>query len=69
MAFEPGDTIIVSYFWPRRDVRATVVEVDPAGRYGPHRGWLLTRQPLHHDDPDDGETVDVIAHGDFCRPA
>lgn len=65
--FQVGDEILVYYGIPVRAVEATVVEVEPEGRYGKQRGWLLTRQPLHDDDPNDGETVDVVAAAEYCE--
>lgn len=64
---KPGDIVTVSY--TGYTVEAKVLEVDPVGRYGPQRGWLMVEQITDYEDRPEGDRPTYEAAVEFCVPS
>ena len=47
-ALEPGDLVSVEYW--SGPILASVIEVEPVGRYGPQLGWVTIEQLTDFED-------------------
>jgi len=57
LALNPGDCVVVQYLG--YEIEANVVEVEPYGRYGPQRDWVMIEQVTDFEDREERPTFEA----------